>query len=119
MVTVLIVEGDPAILQFYRRVLESDSFSVMTATTAAEGRRLYESLAPDLLVANQSLPDADGLEFLYAVLSSPRPPAALLTSDVITPGLIAAAKHFGVRAVIEKRVSPEDFLSSARLALKG
>jgi len=59
--TILLVEDNPQIMEVNRDVLLSRGFRVLEAETVAEGRKLFEAEAPDLIVLDILLPDGNGL----------------------------------------------------------
>lgn len=117
MPTVLVVDSEVAALGSCRSALESGGFTVITATTADEGKRLCVRVMPELLIADETLIDGDGLDFLRYCMSLSVRPVTLLTSLAVTPGLIAAAKHLGVWGVMEKPIWPAEVLGLIRTAL--
>jgi len=60
--TILVVEDDPGISMLERRRLERAGYGVVCATTAEEAL-VYVEQGVALIVLDQGLPDATGLEF--------------------------------------------------------
>jgi two-component system response regulator MtrA len=59
--SVLLVEDDPATALTLSDVLQERGHRVRHASTAAEAKALVEEAAPDLIILDLMLPDADGL----------------------------------------------------------
>src|SRR2546423_1781420 len=61
---VLLVEDEKNISELIRDVLSADGIEVQVAETVAEGARLLQKRAPDLLILDLKLPDGEGIELL-------------------------------------------------------
>src|SRR5437660_10919946 len=79
--TVLVVEDEPGIVDFVRRGLEAEGFSVQTAQDGIAGERLALKGTFDLVVLDLMLPGRGGMEIL-ATLRRERPalPVIVLTA---------------------------------------
>ncbi|HCV19962.1 MAG: sigma-54 dependent transcriptional regulator [Arenicellales bacterium] len=99
--TVLVVDDEPDIRQVVNDVLADEGYSVETACNAAEARKKFSSLQPDLVLLDIWMPDGDGI--------------ALLTewrqrSDEQTP-VIMISGHGTVETAVEAiRIGAYDFL---------
>lgn len=65
--TLLCVDDEPNILAGLRRTFHKDGYRILTATSGAEGLRLLESEAVDLLISDMRMPVMDGAQFLAKV----------------------------------------------------
>jgi DNA-binding response OmpR family regulator len=80
-VLILIVEDEAAILDFLRRGLEAEGFTVLTAADGIEGERLALSGSVDLVILDRMLPKRDGMQVLEAIRQvKPALPVILLTA---------------------------------------
>jgi CheY-like chemotaxis protein len=61
---VLVVDDDPEIRDVIATVLESDGYSVETATNGAEALRMAEEREPSAIILDSVMPVMDGREFL-------------------------------------------------------
>jgi two-component system response regulator MprA len=66
---VLVVEDDADLRRLLRRGLEEEGFEVVQASTGNDAVSLAESEAPNLLVVDIGLPDADGRDVVQALRS--------------------------------------------------
>lgn len=64
---ILAIDDDPGMLGFYRAALAALSVRLVTTSRAVEGLELTESLGPDLVLLDLSLPDLDGMEVLRRI----------------------------------------------------
>lgn len=99
---VLLIEDEPGIVDFVRRGLEAEGFTVEAALDGIEGERLALSDSFDAIVLDLMLPGRPGLEILAAVRrATPGVPVIVLTargdiSDRVT-GLDAGAVDYLVK----------------------
>src|SRR5580692_614105 len=99
---VLVVEDEPGIVDFVRRGLEADGFTVEVARDGIEGERLALSESFDAIVLDLMLPGRSGLDILASVRrTKPSVPVIVLTArgeieDRVT-GLDAGAVDYLVK----------------------
>jgi len=62
--SVLVVEDDPDVALMLRRFIERQGMKVAWASTGAEAARLKESMRPDIVLVDLSLPDVDGKQLV-------------------------------------------------------
>lgn len=67
MLSVLIVDDDPEILELNTSIFESKNFKVFQASNGLEGFNLYKVYKPDLVVTDLLMPKMNGLELLCAI----------------------------------------------------
>ena len=65
--TILVVEDNENNMMLVRDVLELKGYSVLAATTGAEGVRLAGEGKPDLILMDIQLPDIDGVTALKRI----------------------------------------------------
>jgi signal transduction histidine kinase/response regulator of citrate/malate metabolism len=84
-VSVLYVDDEPDSRELVRRLLADQGARVITAESAAVGRRLLASEHPDVLVADIGMPEEDGYSLIRTIRSLPSDqggttPAAAVTA---------------------------------------
>ena len=83
--TILLVEDDKNLQEFNKHLLEEQGFTVQTAMTLAEARKILDSrsqnngIAPDVIVLDVGMPDGSGREFLREYRPELKTPALFLT----------------------------------------
>ncbi len=83
MPRILVVEDEKSLRILYRKELELEGYSVVTARDAAEAFEALENEAPDLVVLDIRLPHEDGLAAMGRMQSRrPRIPIVLNTAYV-------------------------------------
>ncbi|MFN5802566.1 MAG: protein kinase domain-containing protein [Burkholderiales bacterium] len=109
---ILLVEDDPGHLAQIRQQVESENFSVRTATDGLQGLAAVMAHPPDLIISDLSMPKMDGYGLLNAVRDGERTrdiPFVLLapSSDQNLP---QQARALGVDAVLVKPVTRDQLL---------
>jgi two-component system, repressor protein LuxO len=66
---ILLVEDTTSLLMIYRSVLTKAGHSVQTATTAAQALTAFRQYAPQVVLLDLELPDADGQTVLDDILA--------------------------------------------------
>lgn len=69
MTKIAIIEDDTVINQMYRMKFESDGFEVHIANNGRRGVAMVESVQPDIILLDLSMPEMDGAEALSEIRS--------------------------------------------------
>lgn len=96
--TILLIEDNPHIMKINRLTLVERGYSVLEASTVAEGRDLMNSECIDLIILDIILPDGNGLDFCRKVREVRNIPILFLTalgdsSDVVN-GLVSGGDDY-------------------------
>ena len=67
--TILLIEDEKNIADFIEKILRSNDYKVVTASTGDEGLSLIKSRCPDIILLDLGLPDMDGLDVISSVRS--------------------------------------------------
>jgi DNA-binding response OmpR family regulator len=101
MLTILIADDEPNIVELVRVTLEDERVRVFQAYDAKGALALVEILHPDLLLLDVNLPDGSGLDVCRSVRADPQGSAmkvVMLTAaaqkEDIARGLQAGADHY-------------------------
>jgi len=119
---ILLIEDEESISEPLVAALEREGFDVVIAATAAEGRELFRSRGPDLVLLDVMLPDGDGKDVLRNIRSASRTPVIMVTArgeelervlglelgadDYVTEPFSAAELAARVRAVLRRADAP-------------
>ncbi|MBC7292369.1 MAG: response regulator, partial [Actinotalea sp.] len=76
---VLVVDDDAALLRVLAVTLRAHGWQVSTATTGAGALRAVAHEAPDVVVLDLGLPDADGVEVLARLRAASEVPVVVLS----------------------------------------
>ncbi|HXG04254.1 MAG TPA: response regulator [Candidatus Binatia bacterium] len=101
MLTVLIVDDEPPVVDLVRVTLEDEQVQVLPAGDGGSGLDLAVTLRPDLILLDVNLPDMDGFEVCRRLRRHPRCAGVkivMLTAaaqrEDIARGLAAGADHY-------------------------
>jgi DNA-binding response OmpR family regulator len=100
MISVLLVDDEPAILDIARAFLERHGeFSVTTALSAEEGMRLLQEKSYDAVISDYEMPIVNGLDFLKSIRESGnKVPFIIFTGrgreDVVIEALNQGANYY-------------------------
>ena len=113
MLSVLIADDEPYVVELVRVTLEDDRVHVFEAADGQTALAVAEALAIDLVLLDVHLPDLNGLEVCRALRANPRSASArivMLTAaaqqDDVMRGLAAGADDY-----LTKPFSPVRLLS--------
>jgi two-component system, OmpR family, phosphate regulon response regulator PhoB len=113
MLTILIADDEPHVVELVRITLEDERVRVVEASDGAAALALAAELDPELVFLDVNLPDMSGLEVCRRLRKQPRTACAhivMLTAaaqkDDIARGLAAGATHY-----LTKPFSPVRLLS--------
>lgn len=76
---ILVVDDDPAIRESLQRELRERGYTTVVASDGIEGIRAFETHAPDLVMADLSMPRSDGFELISAIRAKVRTPILVLS----------------------------------------
>ena len=83
-VTVLYVDDEPDARELARRVLSTQGARVLTAESAAVGRRMMLEERPHVLVADIGMPEEDGYALIHAVRALPSDQGGSIPAAAVT-----------------------------------
>jgi len=115
-VTVLAVDDNPDMADFYRRSTEGTSYYIMHTTRAQDVFDIVETAAPDIIVLDVMLPDTDGWKLLMRLYENP----ATRSIPVIVCSVVREeelAISLGAALYLPKPVRPREFIQALDQAL--
>jgi len=117
---ILLVEDEPGIADTVQYVLNSDGFTPLWCSTAAEALRQFSQQPPALVILDVGLPDLNGFELfkrLQALPGGARVPMLFLTarSDEIDR---VVGLELGADDYIAKPFSPRELVARVRTILR-
>ncbi len=115
---VLIVDDEANICSFIAAILESNGYQVLTADTCAQGRMIFASHHPDLIVLDLGLPDADGSELVRAVRAAGSAAPILVLSARSDEAEKIRVLDLGANDYITKPFGTGELLARVRAALR-
>ena len=64
---ILVIEDDVNICNFVKTIMETNGYQVFNTQTGSNGKLMFLSHLPDLIVLDLGLPDIDGVDFIKMV----------------------------------------------------
>jgi putative nucleotidyltransferase with HDIG domain len=114
---VLVVDDDPAVARVVSAILRKHGYSVQTSSNPAQFESLANSIRPDLVITDLSMPGRSGMEVLGVIAEKyPESGAIVLTAMAEIP-LAVEAMRLGALDFVVKPVSIEALASTVRDAL--
>jgi len=114
---ILVIEDDADIRGVLRVVLQSESYRVVEAETAARGEIEARSHKPDLLIVDLGLPDGDGLKLIARLREWSSVAVIVLSARTMEEQKIAALDA-GADDYVTKPFSAPELLARVRAALR-
>jgi two-component system OmpR family response regulator len=114
----LVVEDDPSIADLLSVALSFAGFEVRTAATASAALREVAALAPDLVVLDIMLPDADGFDVLRRIRGQGSDLPVLFLSARDTVADRVAGLTLGAADYVVKPFSMDEVLARIRAVLR-
>jgi len=103
---VLVATADPVARAFFEQALPALGHKPVLAGSGGQVLDLCRAAAPDLVIADATLPDADGFELAAAVCRE-RPVPVILTADDPDLGAVWGAAGCHVLGYLARPLSPE------------
>jgi two-component system, OmpR family, alkaline phosphatase synthesis response regulator PhoP len=97
---VLVVDDEQSIVTLLQYNLEQAGFDVITAMDGLEGKKLAESMAPDIIVLDLMLPKMDGIEVCKE----------LRQQRIMTPILMLTAKDDEFDKILGLELGADDYM---------
>ncbi|HIP99757.1 TPA: response regulator [Candidatus Bipolaricaulota bacterium] len=123
MKKILIVDDDPAFVESTKRLLEANSYEVISASSGKEGFEKAKGQKPDLIIIDIMMETwSAGLDLVSKLQEDEETkhiPRILLTAVGIQSPLepMSSPEALGVRTILQKPVKPDDLLGAVRSAL--
>ncbi len=116
-VRVLVVDDEPSILAAMAPLLRSRGYDVLTAMTGRAALDALEREAPDLIVLDLGLPDADGIEICRLIRDGSATPIIVLSARGKEADKVAALDA-GADDYVTKPFGSAELMARVRVALR-
>jgi two-component system chemotaxis response regulator CheY len=114
--TVMIVDDALFMRKIIRGILEEKGYQVVAeAASGIEAMRRLRDHAPDILILDIILPDANGLDLLKSILCASPSSRVAICSAIGQEAVVQKAMDLGARAFIQKPLTPEKVISALSL----
>lgn len=114
--TILLIEDDREIASTLLKVLENAGYAVQWGQNGLEGRRLAESISPDLVITDMMMPKMGGFPVLEFLKGLPNPPKVIMITANEGGRHKAYAEMLGVDDYLRKPFAMEVLLEAVARA---
>lgn len=121
MAYILVIDDDPQILEIFKRFLETEGHSVVTAGNGQEGMDIFRNDQADLIVIDMVMPVKDGLQTIMQLEKEFPGLKAIAISGggIIGPDrYLALAKCIGIKQTLAKPISKEQLINAVNDVLE-
>lgn len=114
---VLIIEDEANIRNFVKTILETNGYRVLEAANSSEGRMLFSSHLPDIIILDLGLPDGDGMDIIKMVREECAIPIIVLSARTDETDKVEAL-DYGANDYVTKPFGTAELLARLRAALR-
>lgn len=114
---ILVVEDESNINSLIGTLLESDGYQAIPAKDFANGKMLYFSHRPDLIILDLGLPDGDGTDLLREIRKDSLVPVIVLSARMDESDKVEAL-DLGANDYVTKPFSSAELMARVRSALR-
>lgn len=114
--SLLVIDDDDTVRSTLVEFFETFGFTARGASTATEGRRMAAEHAPDVVLLDLRLPDADGMRALEALRADDPDLAVIVLTGYADVRTAVAAMQHGAADLLEKPVDLELLAAAVRRA---
>lgn len=118
---ILLVDDEPAVLEVFSQLLQSQGYAVATADTGAAALAAASDQRPDLIILDIALPDLSGIEVCRLIKSDPALTdtfIVVLSGAATGPAATIKGLATGADDYISKSVHPSEILARIRTIVR-
>jgi len=118
--TILVIDDDPAMLDFFTQRLSPEGFTVSTAASAQDGINRALIHHPDLILLDLRMPIRDGVTVCKAIRANPKTQhiPIIVVTGALSPAQLGEAMTAGADDFVSKPVDLTDLLIRIRAMLE-
>ncbi len=114
---ILLIEDEANIRGLIRTLLVANNYQVFLAENAAQGRMMFKSHCPDLILLDLGLPDLDGLDLLKEIRKESMTPVIVLSARFDEADKVCAL-DYGANDYVTKPFGTAELQARIRTALR-
>lgn len=114
---ILIIEDEDNIVKFISALLETNGYQVLSSAGVADGRMLFASHRPDLVILDLGLPDMDGTVLLREIRRDNLTPVIVLSARTDEKDKVEAL-DMGANDYITKPFGSAELVARVRSAIR-
>lgn len=118
--TILVIDDDPAMLEFLTQSLSPEGFAVSTVVSGQEGIHQAILRHPDLILLDLRMPVRDGVSVITVLRANPATKhiPIIVVTGVLSPAQLEEARVSGADDFVSKPVDLIDLLIRVRALLE-
>jgi len=119
-ITILVVDDDPNATDIVTSYLQHAHFNILSASGGAEGIRMAQSCAPDLIILDLMMPEVSGFEVVETLKKQPETagiPILVLTAKLLTAEERNQLNGHVTQVMEKSEFNHGNFISEVRRAL--
>ena len=114
---ILVIEDESNILNVLKTIFITNEYSVVKAENGVNGKFLFNSHLPDLVILDLGLPDMDGNEIIRYIRETSQTPIIVLSARMDETDKVKAL-DLGANDYITKPFGTDELLARVRAALR-
>ena len=114
---ILVVEDDSNICNIVKTILETNGYQVIDANNASNGKTVFLSHRPDLMILDLGLPDIDGIDFIKNIREQSDTPIIVLSARTNEADKVMAL-DMGANDYVTKPFGTDELLARERATLR-
>ena len=114
---VLVVDDDPIVLASCKRVLETEGFSVVAASSVGQAIEEAVAQAFGLIITDIKMPERDGFQLMKKVSEWRRPTPVIAMSGYPTSESVQSSLKSGAFVFLPKPFTPDELLAALRVVV--
>ena len=118
LITLLIIDDDPAACRIFKKILGEEGYSILTATDAVKGLRLIKEKSPEIVFLDIKMPRIDGIELLRRIRKINQDVTVIMLTGFATLDTARKAMELGAHDYVTKPFDLEAIKASIRDGLE-
>lgn len=114
---ILVVEDESNIRNIVKTVLNTNNYQVLEACNAKEGKMMFFSYSPDIVILDLGLPDRDGVELIKEIRGEYTVPIIVLSARTDETDIVTALDA-GANDYVTKPFGTAELVARVRAALR-
>ena len=114
---IVVVDDEKIVLDSCKRVLTSEGFEVLLATSVDDALKILETQIPELLLIDVKMPERDGMSLMEEIKRTLPDLPIVVMSGYATNETISESVKKGAACFIAKPFTPDELIETIRQVL--
>jgi formate/nitrite transporter len=116
--TMLVIDDEEVVLQSCRKIFTAEGFSVVTASSPAEGLKLIGDSSFDVVLCDWKMPGFDGMDVVEEISNRSPGTAIVMISGYPSVGRATEAMKRGAMDYVSKPFTPEEISDAVKRSVQ-